>query len=179
MINNPLDIHGANLIVAGSLLLFFSTHVSAVAPNDNWYAGGPDGGQPPTNISETWHLKAGNTPNGHIMFANSVVTLVRAGNSNQWLLEPDDALDWTPKTIHLESHPDWILAPGGDGWRWISTPPVGIKLNNVRHHHDICIGFPDVQARKDKDEIFISVVDAGDDCGDPSEHHPGHSAAGR
>jgi hypothetical protein len=151
----------------------------ADAPNDNWYAGVLASATPTKNISETWHMTSDAHPLAHFSLKGKKFTLRRKGISDNWFLIPGESLEWTPEIISLKDHPDWTADPGSDGWRWINIPPVQIKEDGVTHAHNLCIGFPDDETRRDDDVIWIEVVDMDELCEDPSEEHPGHSAAGR
>jgi hypothetical protein len=166
---------GASSIYASSVL--------AQTPPDSFYSGGPDDYDGLLPMSETWTIQSHIPDVGHTSMVGMKFTLRRqgAGPNPPWFLDPSEELEWTPPTIPLVDHPDWI--PGGVTlqWRWISQSVVQIG----GHAHRVCVGFPVLngEPRRDDDTVWIAFVDnepgEDPDCGDPTEQHPGHAGAGR
>lgn len=167
--------------LVGGLLFTATASAQAPLPDDNWYAGGPDGYSNSVSLSETWHTVSANDDEQHFEIHDKTFTLRRHGPN--WFLIPDEDLEWTPANIKLEDYPTFV--PWGDAaqWRWISTPPVKIKDpddGNKSHDHHVCIGYPSVLSRRDHDRIEILVVDASELCHEHDfKDHPGHSGAER
>lgn len=192
---NKKEKHFKTCLMSAGLVVLFSCANSLAQPPDQpnppaprdppdfFYAGGPDdyGGQ--LSMSETWTIMEARNDEGatHTHLALGQKVRLRYNPGSKWFLDVPDSLGWSPSSVPLGNHSD--SDGGSDKWRWLSQAVVQID----QHSHRICIGYPEGYRNESwtDDKIHIAVVDAQEECIDPTERdaqgfvHPGHSGAVR